>query len=530
MNILKRSAYGLALTLLLFVLFQAQTSRAVIVAGIGQNFTGSTYGVDSFFVPPDANGAAGPLYFVEIINGRFAVYDKLTGTRIKSLTDDSFWSQAGVSLPGGWGEADPRVIYDPATQRWFASAIGFDPTGLINTNYFLLAVSADADPTGTWKAVAVLADSRDFADFPTLGLDDNGVYVAGDMFPPFGNPTGMTLLSFPKADLLAATPTAANMTRFTSLSYSTYGEILQPVVCLDGSSAGRILAAESAGVDFQTHTSLKTFTVANAAGPGSATHSSVTSITIPGYDVPINPYQPDGSDNLDDGDARLSAMVRCVNGVFYAVHGVQYNNRAAVRWYRINAADNSLLESGTITTNLDLFYPSIAANDDGTVVIGFNGCSSNSFISAYAVVGRTVGGVTTFGPLMLLKAGNVSYQNTDSTGYSRWGDYSTTSVDPADPTRFWTIQMYPSAGDSWSTQITEILTGPVPLTIGATGTNAAISWPTYAAALHLETATNLAITATWTQLTPTLITNGNLVTAMVPVPNTHQYFRLNATP
>jgi hypothetical protein len=142
-------------------------------------------------------------------------------------------------------------------------------------------------------------------------------------------------------------------------------------------------------------------------------------------------------------------MVYEVGGVLYAVHNTEVNNLSAVRWYRLNPANHAVLEAGTISDpTLDLFFPSIAANPAGTVVICFNASSISSYVSAYAVVGQTVNGVATFGSRVLLKAGTASYQDQPgvdpATYVSRWGDYSSTCMDPADPNRFWTIQMYPS--------------------------------------------------------------------------------------
>src|SRR5712671_4955210 len=93
---------------------------------IGQNFTGSTFGVNSSATPPDANGAIGPGFFVEFINGTFAVYSKTNGAEVKRISDLNFWSAAHVSLSTDAGVSDPRVIYDPLSQRWFASMVDFD--------------------------------------------------------------------------------------------------------------------------------------------------------------------------------------------------------------------------------------------------------------------------------------------------------------------------------------------------------------------------------------------------------------------
>src|SRR5438132_1199219 len=96
------------LACLLFPPFPAPV-RAAAVLGIGQNFTGSTYGVESVEYPPDSTGAAGPDHFVEFINGRFSVYSKSNGVRVQTMSDRSFWSQAGVSLAANFMVSDPRL-------------------------------------------------------------------------------------------------------------------------------------------------------------------------------------------------------------------------------------------------------------------------------------------------------------------------------------------------------------------------------------------------------------------------------------
>src|SRR5689334_19063902 len=69
-----------------------------VVTSIGQNFTGSTFGVNSSATPADGNGVIGPRHFVEFINGTFAVYNKTNGDQVKRISDLKFWSNAGVVL------------------------------------------------------------------------------------------------------------------------------------------------------------------------------------------------------------------------------------------------------------------------------------------------------------------------------------------------------------------------------------------------------------------------------------------------
>jgi hypothetical protein len=295
-----------------------------------------------------------------------------------------------------------------------------------------------------------------------------------------------------------------------------------------------VLAAAGQGYDntgnLVTETTLVNYVIANAAGPGHASLTGLTRLSVPVYSAAYDPTQPDGSNNLDDGDARFSAMVYEVGGVLYAVHNTEVNGLAAIRWCRLNAANRSVLETGTITDpTLDLFFPSIAANPSGTVVIGFNGSSSNSFVSAYAIVGRTVNGLTSFGNRMLLKAGVASYQDqpgVDPTTYvSRWGDYSSTCLDPADPNRFWTIQMYPAGPSTWSTQITELRTAVPTLSIASSGASVTLSWPGTAIPFNLLTSASPTST-NWTVVTGNFPATNGLVYAQVPIAAWPNFFRL----
>lgn len=506
---------------------------AQAVVAIGQNFTAGTLGPDSSALPPDADGTAGPLHYVEFINGRFSVFDKRTGARVKTMTDLAFWNQAGVTFPSGWDTSDPRIVFDPASQRWFASQVDFDPSLAVNTNRFLLAISTGPDPTGTWRAVAIWSDpgGNNSADFPTLGIDGQAVYLSGDMFDTNQNPVGPTLVSIPKTSLLANPPSSSGLKSFGILSYDVRGNILQPAICLDGSDQGSVLAADSVGTDVNgntvTNTLLVDFQVQNPTMPTKTTLTSSSFLSVTPYTLPPYPLQPDGSTNLDGGDARISASVNEVGGVLYAAHSTEIGGLAAIHWYRIDAVQHTVLETGTISDPInDLYYPSIAANSAGTIVIAYNASGPSTFPSSFAVVGSTAAGVTTFGNPLLLKSGTASYQNTDpSSGTSRWGDYSATCVDPADPTRFWTIQTIATGTSVWSTQVTELLTGIPQLRMSANGGNLQLTWS--GTLFSLETTPSLA-SPTWTTVNQGFSTNNGVVTAQLPLNTAAGFFRLHA--
>jgi hypothetical protein len=504
----------------------ATAVHAGVAVSIGQNFTGST---DSLAFFPRAAGAVSEDYFVEFNSDNFVVYNKSDGSVVQTLGWSDFWANAGVSP---WKVSQHYVIYDPKVKRWFVEE-GVAQSTSLSDHWFGIAVSETADPTGAWHGFALPNEpaSTNYSSGVTFGLDAQGVYASALMFSPNGNTSiGSTLLSLPKADLLLIPPVTTNRSWFSYVD-ANHGYWLQPAVCLDGSASGEVLATGGAGVDSSgngvTNDTLVAFAVLNPGSPH-ATIGASQSFTVPPYTAPTNALQPDGTTDLVDWDASFTSHARCVGGVLYAAHTIQLGERVAIHWYRVSATNHTLLESGTITDpNLDLYYPSIAANTNGTVVLAFNGSGSNTFVSCLAVVGQTVDGVTTFGNLLLLQAGTASYQNPDSYSDNNWGTYSTTCVDPTDPNAFWTINTYADGPTTWATQITQLLTSPSPqLSIVNTGTNLLLSWPVTTAPFQLQSAPTLTGNGAWSSVVQTLTTNGSTISVLVPATGADAFFRL----
>ena len=139
--------------LLLGIALLPLAAHANYVVSTGLDFTGSTYKTNSNFIPPNPMGGVGPNQIVELINGRYSVYNKTTGAQVQTSTLDTFWTNAGVS----WSNYtfDPRVVYDPFSQRWYASAAD-NPGG---ANNLLFAVSKSADPTAGWTGWDIDSDA-----------------------------------------------------------------------------------------------------------------------------------------------------------------------------------------------------------------------------------------------------------------------------------------------------------------------------------------------------------------------------------
>lgn len=420
---------------------------------IDLSFTGDSL-LTSGFIPPDTMGAVGPDQFVELLNGRYSVYRNADGVRVQTSTLNDFWRNAGVT-PAGSFAFDPRVLYDASSGRWFAASA--DNPGS-RPNNFLVAVSNSSDPTQGWKGFAIPSDSAKsrWADFPTLGVNRDGVYLSANMFP-ITAPFATSVLVLPKADLIAGT--VAHRTLFENVSPGSTGFSIQPVT--DPKSTGVPVATLLSDFNTGGGQFKRSDIVGSVTSPVLDTTNKV--IAVPPFGGPPNAQQPGPKAPLEVLDTRFSSSVVMRNGDLWGVQSVNSGGRSALRWFDINAATNTLRQSGLIASpTLAFYYGSIAANDFGDVVIGFNGSGKSQFVSAYVVEGQTKNGVTTFGDPLLLKAGVSDYEVTFGAGRNRWGDYSATTLDPNDPFRFWTIQEWVSATDIWSTQITELDVAPVP--------------------------------------------------------------------
>lgn len=403
--------------------------RDVTLPLLGTNYQGvikGDAGQDSF--PPDTCGAVGPNHFLEVVNTNFSVYAKSSGTRVVNTSLSSFH-------PGSVG--DPRVLYDQHSGRWVTINTNFNWSG---PSRIFLAVSTTNDPTGTWFKTDFIAqegsDASCWVDYPTLGVDANGIYVSANMV----DCDSSTVFAIDKAPLIAASPSLGTVTAFRGLSDGT----IQPVHTFD-SPAYQYFISRSSSTGLRVH---------QLSGPLTApTLVTVGTVTVPSHAAPPSVPALGSTTPLDSVDRRLmNAVYR--GGYIWTTNTINSNNRAACRWYKINPVSLTLIEYGTVSdSSLHYFFPSIMVNSAGSAFMGFSGANADQYVACY-YTGRlssdTPGQMAT---PALLKAGMAPQNNIDGYGRNRWGDYSLCSLDPADDTVVWTIQAYGHGTNIWGTWI-----------------------------------------------------------------------------
>ncbi|HTE84589.1 MAG TPA: hypothetical protein VK821_07635 [Dehalococcoidia bacterium] len=140
--------------------------------------------------PPDTIGAVGPHQIVEMVNGVYTVYDKSAALVTLSALS-TFWTDAGIGVAQEQPIVfDPVVQYDSGSGRWFALAEDNSFGNATSPDWILLAVSRGSDPTQGWRGYTLASNPPNtdptellWADQATLGFNQDGVFIAANMFP-----------------------------------------------------------------------------------------------------------------------------------------------------------------------------------------------------------------------------------------------------------------------------------------------------------------------------------------------------------
>jgi hypothetical protein len=475
--------------------------------GVSQ-YDGASFGRN--FIPPDTMGAVGMSQYMQTTNGAYAIFDKATGTRLSLVSDVAFWAAAGQTGANG----DSRVMYNADAKRWLVVSFG------ANAKDLQLAVSDTDNALGTWKSVKFEGYAGfgfgATADYPTLALDKNAVYIGTNNFAPATSGgsnsfRGTTMNVIPLNSLFnGAAPTIANMkqivTPYSSSSASNVdmGFAQQGVNSRSASSSGRVVGASLFNYDnlsFQV----------NGLTPDSAAGATATSATYFGMDSFVTAgagRQPSAAIPANQRviatlDERISSSVYESNGRIYTVNTVDSAadgvDEARVRLTVVDAATNALLDQLDLgSTGFDYYQGAIAVNEFGQVVVGYNrsGLSTadlngdgladgNISFLAQVLSTEADGSLSLMGSETLLKVSltddyhNGSIFGQAAAGRQRWGDYAQVSIDPADPHSFWVIGEFAreynleqfghpggTGGSRWGTWIAQISAVPEPSTWG----------------------------------------------------------------
>jgi hypothetical protein len=159
------------------------------------------------------------------------------------------------------------------------------------------------------------------------------------------------------------------------------------------------------------------------------------------------------------------------NNHLYATTTINVGGQATAHWFDFNAngiATPTLAQQGNIlgediATGTHTFFPSVAVNSQGTLAFGFAASGPSIYGGSYYTMHAATDAAGTVQNSQVLRAGQDSYVQLDSSGRNRWGDYSGMALDPADDTSFWVYNEHAIAkGDTtgkWGTAWGNIMLG-----------------------------------------------------------------------
>jgi hypothetical protein len=425
--------------------------------------------VDPNSAPSDSTSAVGTTRYIELVNRKFAIYNKTTNTPISQGTLGTLGASPGNVF-------DPQIIWDPQTNRFYYV---MDDVRSASSNLLSFGYSKSSSPnngTTDWCHYN-LNYGANFPDYPKLGDTTHFLLMGSNVFGPS---------SFLRSDVSWVTKPAAGTTCQAASAFGAGtkqnirdplgGPAFTPVPAnqTDTSSTGYVVTRT--GSLPSTRLSLHRVTrntdgSANIQSPGQ-------SVVVPSYNSPPDAPQrsgfPNSAKQLDTLDARPTQAVSALDPAhvsgsapgLWTQHTTATSpasTRSEVRWYEINPVTRTLFQSGKVTTTAySVFNGAISPDRRRTTSTGAFGQNM--------VLGFTTSGPSTFPAIrqvsklgtaaqsarVTVRSSTGNYSGFDCAGSDnscRWGDYAGATPDPstysgATRGRVWSVNQYASGVQS----------------------------------------------------------------------------------
>ncbi len=473
---------------------------SLAIPGPSVNFEGvsntDNFNIFGFRVnPPDPVGDVGPNHYVEMVNLAYAVYSK-TGTLLLGPVDTgTLWADFPIedcTDPSG----DPIVVYDQLENRWLLSQ--FTTRGLADPLlpfYNCVAISVTGDPTGEYYRYAFITQEDPdfpggyfFPDYPKYGVMKKTYVLTTRDFGVI-SAYGISVYALEKNKMIAGNPDARAVQFFLDsdvVPLELIGDGLLPAD-IDGTKQPKEAAAiPIVGTQDDNSPYGATFDALNIwdlyihwqANPVASLELNTQLPTAP-FDS-IFPCAPTSRDCLpqpgivnpaqflDILSYRQRPTWRLAYRNFGTYESLVTNQSvealpgiAGARWYEIRRVDGaySIHQQGTYAPadGVHRWMGSIAQDKNGNMALGYSVVNGTTVFPGIRYTGRLAGDAA--GTMTLGEATVIDGTGVQTTTNSRWGDYTSMNIDPADDCTFWYVnEYYTAAGQAssaagWQTRI-----------------------------------------------------------------------------
>ncbi|MEI6435429.1 MAG: T9SS type A sorting domain-containing protein [Bacteroidota bacterium] len=408
------------------------------------NFEGQT----SLYTPSDANGMAGSDFYMQTVNCAYAIYDK-EGDLLAGPTN---LNQLFGNVPGaGRNDGDPIIQYDEQADRWLVTEFSVPKDG--TQNYLLMAVSTTSDPTGAWYQYSFAVPFM--PDYPKYGVWRDGYYCGVN-----NEGTENDIFVFERSEMLlggtARMVAFKNPYRPISLdNFMVTPPLDNDMTFAPEGSPGLFIAfnddATGGGND-----QLWIYELAvNWNAPNSSTFNRVQQLDV-------EPFS--GNFGADMENIRQKGTTRKLDAVPQVImNAPQYRNfgayqtivcchtvnvdgkgHAGVRWYELRKTDTTwfIRQQSTYAPDTNSrWMGSILLNGHNTIGLGYS-ISSNAEFPGIRYCGQSDSAYLAGNSILDIAEDTILSGTMSQSANSRWGDYSSVSIDPSDDETFWYTNQY----------------------------------------------------------------------------------------
>jgi hypothetical protein len=446
----------------------------------------------------DANGAIGTKQYLEWTNVAFQAYDKVTQAPVWSSPQPGTLPFKNNKMPNCTNIAGDGIInFDRLASRWVIAARS---TAAPNTYYYCVAISNTDDLTSSnlsWytyqfplnPVLGVNAHGTVYwPDWPKLGTWADAYYVSFDLndinneYQQIGvvvcalDRTNMLIGSTPNPMQCFSDPNPIPVNGSLYLKHSLIPADIEGTTAPPSGRDEFLVSIQNPPNDGHSTTSssinLWDFHV-DWVNPANSIFTS-SSLAVPSY-IP-GCYNVKGVANTEcipESTTKVTGIrVDSVGDRFmprfpyrnfttyesflvsHTVHTGTTNLQTGIRWYELRGSGTpAIYQSGTINPDQTLFrfMPSIAQDRTGNAAVGYN-VSGGSTHPEIKTSWWSLSSQSKATELLIFKGGG------DEEDATRWGDYSSMTVDPVDDCTFWYVTEYFAQNETgkpinWNTRI-----------------------------------------------------------------------------
>ncbi len=445
----------------------ADTVAATLAPVVTRGWLGIS---DSTAAFPDSTSAVGTSRYIELVNRKFAIYNKASDVPIAT---GALRTLAGL---GTTNVFFPQMIWDPQTRRFYY-AMNAIVSAADNRIAFGWSRTASPDNASTDFCHYEIDYNDFFPDFPRLGDTRDFLLFGVNTFTGGGGSAGSDVIGVGKPGSGPACPDSSTFPFGfqQDVRYEGDSRVSTPVPAnqTDSSGVGWIVTG-STGFPSNFLGLLRVTRDPTTGNPVFQTPVS-RGVPVPLHTAPADAPQKGSTVLIDTLDGRPTQAVSAIDpghadkvGIWTQHTVAGPGGRSEIHWYEIDPIALTVLQSGTVSSPTLFNFNGAISPDravNGTVksggdgmVLGFNSSGTTGAGKAGFPQVRMVSkvGAGAQSGQRVVRNSPGPYNGSGCAGSPvtcRWGSYSGATPDPNPPggtNRVWLVNQYGSGGTSTS--------------------------------------------------------------------------------